>query len=170
MGESVMEEGGRLALLQNVPVFGAIRSEIIAQLVDSSPSVTIDAGEYLFREGDASTSMYVIESGQVAVIKKWNEKEYLLKHLHEGDCIGEMALFDFFPRSASIVAVGETRLIEITSANLMEIYGRDLEQFTLLQMNMGREVTRRLRDADDQLFKDRVEAAVYDGKVSDPLA
>ena len=162
---SDLEEGSRYSLLKNVPVFGAIRQDVIELLVSQAPIINIKQGQYLFREGDATTSMYVIEKGEVAVVKTWESKEYLLKHLHYGDCIGEMSLFDFFPRSASIVAVKETQLIEITSAKLLDIYDKDLEQFTLIQMNLGREVTRRLRDADEQLFQDRIEAAIDESGV-----
>ena len=161
-----VKEGNRFGLLKSIPVFGAIREDVIEQLVSDAPIIQVKQGDYLFREGDSTTSMYVIETGQVAVLKAWNNKEYLLKHLYAGDCIGEMALFDFFPRSASIVAVQDSRLVEITSANLLDIYDRDLEQFTLIQMNLGREVTRRLRDADERLFKDRIEAAISDGGVT----
>ena len=38
------------------------------------------------------------------------------------------------------------------AANLYQVYEQDLKQFALIQMNMGREVTRRLREADNQLF------------------
>ena len=69
-----------------------------------------------------------------------------------------MALFDFFPRSASAIATLPSEVIEITSANLLEVYQQDLEQFAMIQMNMGREVTRRLRKADDQLFQQRFNA------------
>jgi len=164
--ESVVMENNRISLLKNVPVFGAIREDIIKQLVDQAPVVHIEQGQYLFCEGDATTSMYVIEVGQVAVVKKWNDKEYLLKHLSAGDCIGEMSLFDFLPRSASIVAVQDAQVFEITSANLLDIYDKDLEQFTLIQMNLGREVTRRLRDADEQLFQERIHTHINDGSVT----
>jgi hypothetical protein len=42
--------------------------------------------------------------------------------------------------------------IRISSADLYRIYGHDLKQFALIQMNMGREVCRRLRDANSRLF------------------
>ena len=42
--------------------------------------------------------------------------------------------------------------IEITSTSLMDVYQHDIEQFALIQMNMGREVSRRLREVDEQLF------------------
>ena len=73
--------------------------------------------------------------------------------LHEGDCLGEMALFDYMPRSASAIAQSNCRLIEITSQNLYDIYKKDMEQFALIQMNLGREIARRLRRADELCVK-----------------
>jgi CRP/FNR family cyclic AMP-dependent transcriptional regulator len=62
---------------------------------------------------------------------------------------------DMRHRSASVVAVEPCSAIELSSASLFAIYEKDLEQFTLIQMNMGREVSRRLREADDRLFEAR---------------
>jgi CRP-like cAMP-binding protein len=155
----------RIDLLMQTPVFGAIREEIIAHLVEKAPLVNVKNGAYLFREGDRGTSMYIIENGRMAALKKWGAEEYLLKELTQGDCIGEMALFDFLPRSASIISTENTTLIVITAADLRDIYHRDLEQFTLLQMNMGREVTRRLRAADEQLFHARMQTTIDGEKV-----
>ena len=42
------------------------------------------------------------------------------------------------------------------AASLHQVYEQDLKQFTLIQMNMGREVSRRLRDTDNQLFRARM--------------
>ncbi|MBQ0718839.1 MAG: cyclic nucleotide-binding domain-containing protein [Gammaproteobacteria bacterium] len=156
----------RINLLMQVPVFGAIRKDIIAQLVEQAPLIKVQHGNYLFHEGDKGTSMYIIESGRMAAIKNWGKEEYLLKQLTQGDCIGEMALFDFFPRSASIISTEDTELIKITANDLLNIYHQDLEQFTLLQMNLGREVTRRLRDADEKLFHERMQATIDGDRVS----
>ena len=149
-----------------VPVFGAIRRDIITQLIAQAPLLKIKKGRYLFREGDKGSSMYIIEKGQMAALKKWHGDEYLLKQLNQGDCIGEMALFDFFPRSASIISTESTELIEITADDLLNIYHQDLEQFTLLQMNLGREVTRRLRAADEELFHQRMQTTIDGEQVS----
>ena len=70
-----------------------------------------------------------------------------------GDCFGEMALIDLFPRSASALAVERCEALAITPSVLHQIYQHDLEQFTMLQMNLGRELSRRLRRIDDLLFR-----------------
>jgi CRP/FNR family transcriptional regulator, cyclic AMP receptor protein len=59
---------------------------------------------------------------------------------------------DHCPRSASVRAVEDCVAIHISAANLYQVYAQDLKQFALMQMNMGREVCRRLREADNMLF------------------
>jgi CRP/FNR family cyclic AMP-dependent transcriptional regulator len=68
-----------------------------------------------------------------------------------------MALMDLQPRSASIRAMHDCSAIELSHDGLFGLYERDLEQFTMIQMNMGREVCRRLRLADEVLFRARME-------------
>ena len=63
---------------------------------------------------------------------------------------------DLFPRSASIRAVTPCTGIQLSTANFQKIYEMDVEKFALIQMNIGREVSRRLRVAYEQLFRVRM--------------
>jgi CRP-like cAMP-binding protein len=100
--------------------------------------------------------MFVLEAGKVAVLKSWHGQQHLLRTLKAGDCFGEMAVMDLTPRSASVCAVEDCTAIRLSAANLYRVYGQDLKQFALIQMNMGREVCRRLREADNRLFRARM--------------
>ena len=146
----------RIALLQGMPVFGGIREDTLTFLLGLAASVSVPADGFFFREDDEAQSMFVLETGKAAVLRRWKGHQYLLSHLEKGDCFGEMSLMDMRHRSASVVAVESCRAIELSSASLFAVYERDLEQFTLIQMNMGREVSRRLRDADERLFQAKV--------------
>ena len=146
----------RIELLQRMPVFGGIRGDILDFLVPLCPVVDVPAGGFFFREGDAADSMFVLETGKVEVLKTWRNEAYLLHTLGPGDCFGEMALMDLMPRSASVRAVDDCRAIQVSAASLQQVYERDLEQFAIIQMNMGREVSRRLRQADERLFRARM--------------
>ncbi|MAR92751.1 MAG: cyclic nucleotide-binding protein [Pseudomonadales bacterium] len=143
----------RVHMLQNVPTFGGINERTLSFLLEQSLTTEQQAGDVIFREGDYTTSMFVIEHGEVAIYKQKGGEDCLMVVLGEGDCLGEMALFDYMPRSASAVAHTDCRLIEITSKNLYQIYQQDMEQFTLIQMNLGREIARRLRKADELCVK-----------------
>ena len=60
---------------------------------------------------------------------------------------------DLCPRSASVRAAEDCTALRVSAANLYQVYARDLKQFALIQMNMSREVCRRLRDSDERLFR-----------------
>jgi CRP-like cAMP-binding protein len=150
-----MEEA-RIELLQRMPVFGGIRADVLQFLLTLCPVVSVPANEFFFHEHDQADSMFVLEAGKAAVLKSWHGQEYLLRTLKEGDCFGEVAVMDLCPRSASIRAVEDCTAIRISAANLYKVYAQDLKQFALIQMNMGREVCRRLRESDDRLFRARM--------------
>jgi CRP/FNR family transcriptional regulator, cyclic AMP receptor protein len=140
-------------LLQRMPVFGGLREPALRSLLQRAHSVHRASGEAFFVEGDAAEAMYVLESGRVAVTKHWRGHEYLLHELGAGDCFGEMALMDLQPRSASVLAVQDCAAIEFGTHDMLHLCEIDAEQFALMQMNLGRELCRRLRATDERLFR-----------------
>ena len=150
----------RLELLQRMPIFGAIRDDALLFLLDQAREVSVAAGAYFFSENDQANSMFVLESGRVVVFKSWQGRDVVLNHMQAGDCFGEMALMDLCPRSASVRAETDCVAIEFGSGDLMRLFERDAEQFALIQMNMGREVCRRLRSTDEMLFRARMGEAL----------
>lgn len=144
-------ESNRLGLLQAMPIFGALNESTLDYLCEQSVLCHRSAGAPFFEEGDAAQSLFVLEEGQAQVLKCTGKGPRSLHRLHSGDCFGEMALVDMNPRSASVVAVTECMALEIHNISLFGLYERDLEQFTLIQMNLMREVSRRLRYLDERL-------------------
>lgn len=155
----------RIDLLQRMPIFGGIREDVLQYLLSVCPVVSVVSGAFFFREGEQGDAMFVLERGTVSVQKSWQGQDIVLQTLGGGDCFGEMALMDMSARSASIQAIGDCSAIRISAADLYRLYSRDLKQFTLIQMNMGREVSRRLRQMDHQLFLARMAA---EGPASQP--
>jgi CRP/FNR family cyclic AMP-dependent transcriptional regulator len=147
----------RVEWLQHMPIFGALREDTLECLLEGAASVQRPAGSCFFREGDREQSVYVVEQGRVQVQKAWNGRPWALHQLGVGDCFGEMALLDLAPRSASVCALDDpTRAIEFGAAALQRLFEHDAEQFALLQMNIAREVCRRLRVTDELLFQVRM--------------
>jgi CRP/FNR family transcriptional regulator, cyclic AMP receptor protein len=146
----------RIELLQRMPVFGAIRDDTLTFLLQQARSVQVAAGALFFRQHDPADTMFVLEVGRVVVFKSWQGQDVALHDLGVGDCFGEMALMDLLPRSASVRADVDCQAIEISAANLHQLFQRDAEQFALLQMNIGREVCRRLRATSELLFQARM--------------
>ena len=109
----------RISTLQAMPIFGGIRDDVLQFLLERCASVSVPQGEYFFRENDEADGMFVLESGSVAVLKAWGGEQHLLGHLQQGDCFGEMALMDLFPRSASVLAVAAVHSAEADERQLL---------------------------------------------------
>lgn len=160
----------RIEALQRMPIFGGIRADMLEILVNAAEMTTVPSGQYFFRENDKATAMYVLDTGEISVLKSWNNQQYEIGRLGQGDCFGEMALIDLFPRSASVLAVQDCTAIGLTTESVYRLYKKDLEQFALIQMNIGRELSRRLRVADVRLFSFKMGEPFSDADELPPLA
>jgi CRP-like cAMP-binding protein len=158
----------QINLLQRMPIFGAIREDTLQVLLAQARQIEVAAGACLCREGELASSMFVLESGSASVLKLWQGREHLLHRLQAGDCVGEMALMDLQPRSASVRADVGCRAIEFSTDDLMRLFEHDIEQFALIQMNIGREVCRRLRATGELLFRFRMESEAPPGAPAPP--
>ena len=142
-----------------MPVFGGLDADSIGLLLERAREVSVPTGEHFFREGDNGQSAFVLEHGRVAIVKSRDGENCFVRHLETGDIFGEVALMDFFPRSASVVATEDCRALELGAGDLLELANKDLEHFSLVYMNIARELARRLRTADDLLFQARIRHA-----------
>lgn len=138
----------RIARLLQTPVFGGLKAAALQRLIAGSQVVEMPSGGVFVREGDLGDKVYVLEEGRVEVLKTVGNQERLLKELGPGDCFGEMALLDISPRSATVRALETCRALEVPASTLYQLYEQDLEQFSLLSLNMAREVSRRLRETE----------------------
>jgi CRP/FNR family cyclic AMP-dependent transcriptional regulator len=135
----------RIRRLQATAVFGGTRDDTVSFVLEKADSIEVAAGDWFFREGERGTSVYWLDAGTVAITRQRGNEEVELRRLGPGDVFGEVALLDFGPRSASVGALTDCRALELTSGLLHAIAARDLEQYTLLALNLGRELARRLR-------------------------
>lgn len=153
-----------LRLLQDMPVFGGLQRETLEFVAARAPVVEVAKGDYFFQENEDGNTMYVLESGEVSILKSWEEREYVLRYLHAGDCFGEIALLDLFPRSASVLATTNCRALELSAGLLYDLCRSYQEQCTLIYMNVARELARRARAADQRMFLERVERSIAHGE------
>ena len=158
----------RIRALQATAMFGALREDALAWLLERAKPRSVARGASFFEQGDRGGSAFLLERGRVSVVKLWEGREHLLRRLSAGDCFGEVALLDFGPRSASVRADEDAAALEFGARDLRELARFDPEQFALVYMNLGRELSRRLRDADERLFRASVSAAAGERAGSGP--
>lgn len=135
--------------LREIGLFGALSDDVLEYLSATLPVRLVDGGNHIFREGDAAREMFVVLSGEAEVLKRGKRGgETRVALLGPGDWFGEMSILDVQPRSASVTAVAPTRLLVINSEALDALYRRDLKAYSLIVLNVARELSRRLRVAD----------------------
>lgn len=148
----------RIELLQSMPIFGGIRSDTLAFLLEYSRQVDTPKDSFFYHEKDPAQSLFVLEQGKVMLLKTWHGDDYILKDISPGNCFGEVALMDLQPRNTSSLAIEDSSAIEISDEALYKLYKREIAQFTMIRMNMAREVCRRLREADSRAFAADIQA------------
>ncbi len=146
----------RVELLRNTSIFAAVKPESLDLLLERANRRVVAKGEFFFREGEQGTSIYVLEKGSVSILKRWEGEDYVIRHLGAGDFFGEISVLDLLPRSASVVADGDCEAIEFRAMDVLAIARHDLEQFTVIYMNIARELGRRLRHANQVVFEAKI--------------
>lgn len=139
----------RIKLLRNMPLFYSLEDEALEIILSDADTVTLEPGEFFFRQGDDAHYMYVLESGSVSIHKAWQDREMCIGNLGPGDCFGEMALIESSVRSASVRAETACSAVEISPLGLQALMENAVEQYILVQSNIARELCRRLRMADE---------------------
>jgi small-conductance mechanosensitive channel len=104
---------GFIERLSAVDIFAPLSLEEMAQLAASSASHIFAPGEIVIRAGDEGSSMFVVHNGRVSVQISDNGKPRTVAVLNEGDFFGEMALFTGEPRTANVLSLEETEVLEI---------------------------------------------------------
>ena len=101
-------------------------------------------GELLFREGERGDVMYVVQSGAVRITKLVAGQEKLLAVLGPGEFLGEMAILNGKPRTASATAQEDTRCLVIDAEMLEDMTANNSE----IALRLIKKLARRLDSAD----------------------
>jgi CRP-like cAMP-binding protein len=105
-----------------IPVFDKIESVHVGIIATQMNIIHLDEGQQLFAEGEDSDYMCFIVSGTLEVFKQsQNGKKVSVSTLSRGRCVGEMALIDTFPRSATAIARTPCTLLAITRNSFDQI-------------------------------------------------
>ncbi len=74
---------------------------------------TYGDGEVIVRQGELGDCVYIIQSGEVELIRREGDKEFCLGELEEGDSFGYMALFEHGTQFATVRALGEAAVLSL---------------------------------------------------------
>jgi CRP-like cAMP-binding protein len=112
--------------------------------------------------------MFVVREGELEIFKHGSGgAEHKLAILAPGDCVGEMSLIDIQPRSATARARSAATLYVLDLSEIAKLYRSDVEAYALLVLNISREISRRLRCADELLVSRGITADALWSDVAD---
>jgi NTE family protein len=132
------------AQLRAIPFFRNLPAGTLEAIAARLRQESFAAGEVIFRQGEPSDSMYLVQSGQVDVVVDADvgldrEREPLAS-LGAGSFVGELGLLLNQPRSASLVAVTDSELLALSRADLDDLLARH----PTIAVDLSRELGRRL--------------------------
>lgn len=139
---------GREELLQNVPMFSELSKKDLSRLAKLMVPRTFKAGEVIIKENDQAAGFFIISSGRVEAVKGADTgNSQVLATFGPGDFFGEMALFEGFPRSATVRALEDSECLAMTRWD----FTAEMKNHPEIAVGMLPVLVRRLRDLDARL-------------------
>lgn len=133
-----------ITLLKQVYLFKHLEDTELQAIAAQTREVSFKKNAILMTEGDIGESMYIIRSGSVKVfVSDSDGKELILYHQDTGSIVGDIALLDDAPRSASVTATEATHAFMISKAKFLDL----LREHPELSIGVIRSLTQRLREA-----------------------
>lgn len=142
-----------LDILRAVTVFSGFSDKELQQVCSSCSVMQARIGEVLLEEGLPATEIFILLKGNVTIILNLKEEPLELVVLGPGSCIGEASVIGIQNHSASVVAVTDVVLMVLSRKMIMQILDQDKGLFSLLILNIARELARRLHHTDELLFQ-----------------
>ncbi|TWP36922.1 MFS transporter [Leekyejoonella antrihumi] len=112
-----LREPPELALLRTIPLFEPLDPPMLESLARQVVTVEVPAGNVVISAGEASDRFYLIDSGVVEV----TQDDRVLRREGPGEFFGEIGLLRDVPRTATITAVGDTKLLALERADFLGV-------------------------------------------------
>lgn len=106
-------------------LFGELEETLLTQLLEQSKTLELDAGDTLFRQGDTDNSLYIVLTGRCRALAVQDDgKLHALGDIGAGEPIGEFALFLGEVRSATVVAIRKSVVLQLSEKEYLNIVAR----------------------------------------------
>jgi signal transduction histidine kinase len=135
--------------------FGTLLAKELQRIEGNVRTQRIAAGEVLFQEGDPGDGMYVVDEGRLEIlIASMGQETRVLSHLGPGGILGEMAILDDKPRSATVRAVEDSTVRFIPRDGALRLFSQSPD----LLLALMRDFTQRMRDSNARHVEELLQA------------
>jgi CRP-like cAMP-binding protein len=132
--------------LKKYSLFGGLQEDQIESIFPLMDQENFAPDTKIITEGKTNDKIYFLIEGQVLVTKGG----IVITRFVEGEVFGEMEVLDVMPSAATITSITPVTVMSISNRVLREIYKLDVKMFSLIIMNLARDLSRRLRKMDDK--------------------
>ncbi len=141
-------------LLRKIPLFSKIEPSKLKLLAFTSQRMTFNAGDSLFKQGDAGDALYVIMEGDADVLVDTPGGQITVATMGTNDFVGDIAVLCDVPRTATVTATSKLITMRITKDLFFQLGG----QFPQIAIEIMRELAHRL-DVTTRQLQDAVSKA-----------
>ncbi len=134
----------------------------VEEILEIAQLKTYPTGAVIIQEGEAGTSIFIMQEGEVDITKRLGlvldeevprERIIIRLKADEGVCFGEMALLENEPRSATVTAATDCRLLEIAREDFMGLIQRNRDLGCKLLLRLAQLLSRHLRKTNEDMVK-----------------
>ena len=157
------------------PLFEGLDKEEVREVVNTAQKVPYSAGDLLFSQGVSSEALYIVHSGEVQVraISSTGE-EVVLALLGNGTVVGELALIDGGPRSATVEVISDCDVYRLSRDDFERLRAARRPAAYKIMLNLAAMVDERRRQTErriEEVFRDPgAHIDQFEGQVGDMLA
>lgn len=136
------------SLLEGIPLFGELPPHHLSELARFARSESFEPGEAIVRMGEPGSTLYVIRSGRVNVVREQaSGSSVVLATFGPGEFFGELSLFDGERRSASVVAIEPTETVTLGRFDIVRVVTHNPQ----IGLSLLKAMSARLRATDARL-------------------
>lgn len=140
------------AMIETTQMFRDFEWHDIETLSGYMQAYEAGKGTTLFHEGENGTYLYLVIKGKVDIFKEdHHNKEKIFASIGSGKTLGEMAIIDGEPRSATAIVAEPTTLAILTKTNFLRIVSEKPSLATKILLKVARLLSQRLRHTSGQL-------------------
>lgn len=138
--------------LQSHSLFGGILDDQLAEIKPFLQEVRFSTNDTIITEGEEGDRLYFLCEGCVEILKDptdhHDDVPQRIAVLGPGDTFGEMELIDIQCRAATVRALEPVTALTLSNADLYRIYKKNIKTYTMIVLNLARDISRRLRKMD----------------------
>lgn len=142
--------------LNEISLFGGLTAGELECLIPMLTTTSFKKGEAVFTQGQSPNNIFIIQSGEIKIVKQQDGIEIELIRFKEGNLFGETELIGIFKYIASAIAVTDVKLLVFSKSALYSLHSKDMKLFSKILLNVARESCRRTAKTDEYWLNEMV--------------